>query len=308
MNELINFINDNSQNIGIETYIVKYNKEENRYNFEYFQTSESDQQIIQEKVVSQFTEILETRTTINLTSWDERGEVIYKYNLEDEAKDKFLQLLNTPINPRERSFNGNFKEVYGILHKIGTEDRYVVCYSQNIPLNTFSNKLFGIFETRRKTFELIKSDTTFKLKDTVDLFLWNNEVYISNLKVAEKNFGVDVIIMDKANETIEKIENIEILEDIEVLKERVQELSFSRKLMRIKEESPVLKLPISQIITFTKTNKMTKGFKYSENGKIILDTKNSQELFIKLLNDDFLHSQLTGMDYVSNSKDSNVGE
>lgn len=306
MNELINFINDNSGNIGIETYVVKYNKEENRYNFEYFQTSENDQQTIQEKIVSQFVEMLEARTTINLTDWDERGEVIYKYDLDDEVKDKFLQLMNTVINPREVIFNGNFKDIYGILHKIGTEDRYVVCYSQNIPLNTFSNKLLGFYN--RETFKLINSDTTFKLKDTVDLFLWNNEVYISNLKVAEKNFGVDVIIMDKANETIEKIENIEILEDIEVLKERVQELSFSRKLMRIKEESPVLKLPISQIITFTKTNKMTKGFKYSENGKIILDTKKSQELFIKLLNDDFLHSQLTGMDYVSNSKDSNVGE
>lgn len=305
MNDLINFIND-KQNIGIETYVVKYNKEKNRYNFEYFQTSENDQKIIQEKIVSQFTEMLETKTTINLTDWDERGEVIYKYDLDDEVKDKFLQLMNTAINPREVIFNGNFKDIYGILHKIGTEDRYVVCYSQNIPLNTFSNKLLGFYNS--ETFKLIDSDTTFKLKDTVDLFLWNNEVYISNLKVAEKNFGVDVIIMDKANENIEKIKNIEILEDIEVLKERVQELSFSRKLMRIKEESPVLKLPISQIITFTKTNKMIKGFKYSKNEKIILDTKKSQELFIKLLNDDFLHSQLTGMDYVSNSKDSNVGE
>lgn len=306
MNELINFINDDSVNIGIETYVVKYNKDENSYSFEYFQTSQRDQQIIQEKIVSQFIEILETRTTIDLTSWDERGEVIYRYDLDDEVKNKFLQLMNTAINPREIIFNGNFKDIYGILHKIGTEDRYVVCYSQNIPLNTFSNKLLGFYN--RETFKLINSDTTFKLKDTVDLFLWNNEVYISNLKVAEKNFGVDVIIMDKANETIEKIKNIEILEDIEVLKERVQELPFSRKLMRIKEDSPVLRLPISKIINFTKKNQNTKGFKYSKDGKIILDTKKSQELFIKLLNDDFLHSQLTGMDYISNSKDSSIGE
>lgn len=306
MKKLIEFINNDRENIGIETYIVKYNREEDEYNFEYFQTSAEDQEVIQKKVVSKFEEMLKERTVINLTDWDERGEVIYKYDLVDDVKERFIQLLNTSINPKEKIFNGKFKEVYGILHKIGIEDRYVVCYSQNISLNIFSNKLFGFYAG--KTFKLIDSDTTFKLKDIVDLFFWNNDIYISNLKVAERHFGVDRVITDKAMETIDKIKKIEILEDVDILNEKIQELSFARKLMKIKNDSPVLRMPISQIIKFTKENKMTKGFKYSEGGKIILDTKKSQELFIKLLNDDFLHSQLTGIDYVSNSKDLNVGE
>ncbi|MGL5123671.1 MAG: hypothetical protein ACRC6K_05875 [Fusobacteriaceae bacterium] len=35
----------------------------------------------------------------------------------------------------------------------------------------------------------------------------------------------------------------------------------------------------------------------------MLDTKVSQNLFIRLLNDDAVHSELTGTDYLANSKD-----
>ena len=55
--------------------------------------------------------------------------------------------------------------------------------------------------------------------------------------------------------------------------------------------------------TFDSKSFNEKAFKYSENGSIILDTKSSQNLFIRLLNDDFLHSELTNNDYVTPAKD-----
>ena len=42
----------------------------------------------------------------------------------------------------------------------------------------------------------------------------------------------------------------------------------------------------------------------ADNTKVSLDTKVSQELFIKLLNDDFLKSELTMLLYDSQNKDS----
>lgn len=290
-----------NKKIGIEVYVVEYNKMNKKFNFLSFQTSEGDQEKICDKITFKFKEMLKERKIIDLTNWDERGEVIYKYDIDNEVKNKFLELLKRDIEPRDSKFKGDFKKIYGILYKIGMNDDIVVCYSHNIPLNIYSNKLLGFYKT--ETFQLIDSDTTFKLKDTIDLFLWKDEVYIANLKIAEKNFGVDKVIIDKATKSIEKIKEIGILENIDILEERLEDLSFSRKLMRIKENSPVLKLPIEVIIDFTKKNNITKGFKYSENKKIFLDTKKSQELFLRLLNDDLLHSQLTGVNYLSISKD-----
>ena len=57
---------------------------------------------------------------------------------------------------------------------------------------------------------------------------------------------------------------------------------------------------------FTNTHPALKGsFKYNEDGtKLNLKTKISQNLFLKLLNDDFLQSELTKIFYDSIAKDS----
>ena len=87
----------------------------------------------------------------------------------------------------------------------------------------------------------------------------------------------------------------------------IEDISFARKLSKAKENSPVISLDISNddIIRFTKTNPGLKGkFKYTEGDKNIrLDTKASKLAFIKLLNDDYLWSELTFQNYDSIAKD-----
>jgi hypothetical protein len=66
-----------------------------------------------------------------------------------------------------------------------------------------------------------------------------------------------------------------------------------------------LNIPNEKVIDFTRTTPGLKGkFKYSDSGrKIRLDTKASKLAFIKLLNDDFLKSELTDLYYASVAKD-----
>ena len=106
---------------------------------------------------------------------------------------------------------------------------------------------------------------------------------------------------------IENIEAADIVEDVTVLSNRLDDISFSRKLVRSASSSPVLgKIPNQTIIAFTHSHPALKGkFKYSEDGsKLNLKTKNSQNLFLKLLNDDYLQSELTNRYYDSMAKDS----
>lgn len=59
------------------------------------------------------------------------------------------------------------------------------------------------------------------------------------------------------------------------------------------------------IVEFTKTTSVLAGkFKYSGDGaKIRLDTKKSKRMFLKLLNDSFLRSELTEQYYEASAKD-----
>ena len=70
--------------------------------------------------------------------------------------------------------------------------------------------------------------------------------------------------------------------------------------------APVLSvIPNREILSFTNTHPALKGkFKYSSDGsQFDLKTKKSQNLFLKLLNDDFLQSELTKKYYESVAKD-----
>ena len=83
--------------------------------------------------------------------------------------------------------------------------------------------------------------------------------------------------------------------------------SFTRKLSKVKNVSPIFKLGISKkvIVEFTKNTPELKGkFKYTEDGtKLRLSTKKSKIAFLKLMNDAFLHSELTQQWYDATTKD-----
>ena len=125
--------------------------------------------------------------------------------------------------------------------------------------------------------------------------------------VLEKFFGFREIIKKEAILALNEIDAKGIIEDMEVLRETVNDLAFARKLTKVRNSSPVLTMDISveQIIYFTKTTPALAGrFKYSDDDKKIrLDTKKSKEAFVKLLNDDFLKSELTDLYYDSLAKD-----
>ena len=98
-----------------------------------------------------------------------------------------------------------------------------------------------------------------------------------------------------------------MLEDIQVLKDAAEDISFARKLSKVKNSSPIfsLNIPKNEIVEFTKNTSVLVGkFKYSPDGSSIrLDTKKSKEAFIKLLNDAFLRSELTKLYYDARAKD-----
>lgn len=245
---------------------------------------------------------------LDLSSCDDRKNVLYKYDLEEypEKLNKIISLYETAENEGIINFNflnDNFKNIKVFLIVIGTVNEKIILFRQNFPINIMSKDKIMFIEREERLANLDKDILRFDGK--YDFFLINSKLFISNLSALEKHYGFEDIIKRKAEECLSKIDTKNLLVSSDVLKERTAEISFSRKLTKINRDSPVLNLDNLKVIKFTKKHPELKtAFKYSlDNTQILLDTIKSQNMFIKLLNDDFLRSELTKIDYTSLAKD-----
>ena len=115
------------------------------------------------------------------------------------------------------------------------------------------------------------------------------------------------MIKREATVGLEAIREMSIVSNIVTLEELISNVSFARKLTRIARYSPVImnNIPNANIISFSRTHPAVRDkIRYTPDGsQFALDTKVSKDLFIKLLNDDFLTSDLTRIYYDSLAKD-----
>lgn len=249
----------------------------------------------------------EQLSILELSTTDERTNAIYHYDLDD-LPEELIPIYNFNLKNKFETFSfqfDNLKDINGFIILVGSRNNNMVLYKKHYPVCLI----------RRDSFMLIKKDERFikmeedilKLSSNFDFLKIGNDLFIKELSVLENFFGFREIIKKEALLALSQIDAKGIVEDIEVLKETVDDVTFARKLTKVRKDSPVLTMdiPIEQIISFTRTTPALAGrFKYSSDGKKIrLDTKKSKEAFVKLLNDDFLKSELTQLYYDSLAKD-----
>jgi hypothetical protein len=149
-------------------------------------------------------------------------------------------------------------------------------------------------------------DDVLRINSKFEFLRVNDEYFIVDIKTLERFFGFHDAIRNIATQGIANIDAAQLVVDTHALTARVDDISFSRKLVRAARASPVLGIVSNaQVIEFVSTHPALRGkFRLSDDGlKLKLDTKVSQDLFLKLLNDDFLQSELTKRYYASLAKD-----
>lgn len=248
-----------------------------------------------------------------LSTADERANAIYHYDY-DEYPDELALYRNFDINsqannPEKFNFhNDDINNLYGYIIYLGTMDSGITLFKKHYPISLIKRDsyLLGLKKAQER-FELIHGDDILRINRDAQLLLIDDEIYVLDTKVLEQNIKFNAIIKKSANETIEAIDSLGLLEDIQVLKDSADEISFARKLSKVKKSSPIfdLNIPKETIIEFTKsTPELADKFKYSEDGQTIrLDTKKSKDAFLKLMNDSFLRSELTKQFYETTAKD-----
>ena len=248
----------------------------------------------------------------SLSKDDETNTALYLYDYEDYP-DELSIFKEFKVEEAINSEKFNFEEdslsdLFAFIIYIGTMNKGVTLFKKHYPIALIKRDSFllGIKKSKHR-FEKISGEDIIRLNNSWQLMNLKGQLYIFDLKVLEKNLGFTKLIKRTAEETIEAIKHLEIVGNIEALSDEIEDISFARKVARIQVSSAVFQknVPSETIIDFSKSTPALSGqFKYSESGKqIILSTKKQKVALLRLLNDDFLHSELTAKYYTANSKD-----
>lgn len=134
------------------------------------------------------------------------------------------------------------------------------------------------------------------------VMLINDDFYIVNIKNLDASKEFAAIIKRRANEAVNQIAELPFVDNVDGLRDRLEELTFARRLMRAMDNSPVTQLPANTVLDFVRQHQKLRLLLRISGDKFDLTSKRAQSAFISLLNDDFLYSKLTERDYESKAK------
>ncbi|XEC95683.1 anti-phage protein KwaB [Paenibacillus tarimensis] len=246
---------------------------------------------------------------IKISDADDRTNVIYEYDLEETPSE--LNVISDIIqndNFPHFSFNQDkLNDLKGFVILISNNGQNLVLYKKHYPVELF-RKDSGFSLTRlgnNQRFVKLKEDIV-RISSYFEFFNFNDTLFINNLNALEKFFGFHDAIKKRAKITLDQIKEYGILENPDELEEMIDDITYSRKLTKVGNSSPVLgRIPTNEVINFVENFPGLQGaFEFNDDrSKIKIGTKKSKQMLIKLLNDDYLHSQLTRQYYDSLAKD-----
>ena len=257
-----------------------------------------------------------TFNVLNLSGAEDRKNVIYQYDLDEELrpislmKEVDINLFNdgyfTPDNNRVFDFdNDTFEDVDAWIASYGVEGNHIIIYRKTFSVNLLKQgrNLF-IFKDAEQI-DIVKDDI-FRIDGKIDFFLLDNTALIYNISILEKFNDFKDIVQRSARSSIQQIAAVDLVEDIAKLRERAEnDISFARKLVKVTTNALILNVvDKDKIIQFARAHAyLSRRLKVSAGNKFDLEKKSAQNLFIQLLDDAFLHSELSSNDYLSPGKD-----
>lgn len=304
-----------AQRNGIELFFVLDKREGKIIKLVNIADEQDKEDTSSEELLSGFEDIVEktfevyddSLEILKLSSADERKNGLYYYDLET-LPDELQFMKNVWDDSYFEVFNFQedaLDEIEAFIIVIGNAENKMVLYKQQYSISLLRRDKYMftpiLHENRLKKVEqdILRVDFNFQFCYVDGIF------YISDIDRMEKICSFHNVIVNEAKKSIKMIQDADILDNIEVLEDELDNVTFARKLTRIYKDSKVLgKISKEVIVEFTKKHSYFKKnpLKSTDENKFILDTKKSKETFIKLMNDDFLKSELTNYEYESLAK------
>ena len=307
LREQLNIINDEVNPIGITVHLIKKNDDE---------TETILQADISVELANELKDIF--KATINnqffnneelvlreISSSIETVNSIFYYDLEEFPEklssandfDPFTEYDNFSFN------NDDIESIKAILITVGNEDNHFTIYKHVYPVTIVrQDRMLGFLPIGDR-FEKLSSNI-LQINNSIDFLFAYDNLFVNNIKTLSSAYGYNEIIKNQARQNITLIQDLDLIANIAELTAFVNNIKYAKRVLRINANSPVLQLAKASIIEFiTNHPKLsTKIRMNATNDKIMLDTDISKIITIGILNDDYLKSNLTDLDYESENK------
>jgi hypothetical protein len=247
-------------------------------------------------------------STMPLSEADERKNVIFEYDFDEDIlpMSSMTNISNPDGISRFRFSDDELNEIDAIICKIANSQKGMYFFSRFYNMNLIKRGNVISFIKSATRFEKFDSEV-LRISGKFDIFRLNNKDYILNYDTIESHYGFGKLISTKASEYAAQIHSLNLISNMEKFNSLIEtKHSIARKLVKVARSSPVLLLdiPNDKIVEFAKSHSLLKKeFKYSNDDKIIINSQKHCNLFLKLLDDDFLRSNLTDLDYDARAKD-----
>jgi hypothetical protein len=244
---------------------------------------------------------------LNLTKVDERKNVIYKYDF-DKDREPFLSIEQVIKDKGIKTFSfskDTLENIDGIIAKISNANHGIYLYTKFYSVNLMKpGRVVNLFHSNHRL-EMFDGKI-IKITGKFDILRYNNEYYLKEYEMLEKFYQFNDVIKERAKSYFEEIAKIKIIEDEKKLYSYLESNpSSARKFIKVMSSSIVIKeISNKQLISFVSTNpKLKDNIKTNDDmTKFKLKTNNHCNFLIKLLDDDFLKSELTQEEYESLAK------
>lgn len=235
---------------------------------------------------------------------DDRANILFEYDLDLPES---LSFFSTSLGDRIPLFNfqrDQLTDIDYLLIEIGDGDNIVKLLKRLTSVEVFGRggNMIWKQENRFERFE----EKVLRLSPNFHGIYLDNHYFFLDINMLERSHGFNEVLSKEATNSLSLISDLDLLESTQGLVDLLGNTSFARKVVRVKN-SPVIvrRIPNERIIEFTRNHPaLVNKMRYSEDGtKLILHTKVAKELFIKMLDDAYLTSELTEQNYESKAKD-----
>ena len=247
---------------------------------------------------------VEEQTIVKVSEADNRANTVFEYDLELPEGLAFYESVLNDQTPNFSFQNNNLSDIDSLIIKIGTEEHQLRIFKKLSPVEVFGQGGFLLWKSNNRLEQF--QDQVLRFTPNFNALLVDDTFVFLDLKLLERSHGFHYVIVREANNSLQLVEALGLLQSTQGIIDLLGKTNFARKVVKIRN-SPVLirEIPNDQIIHFTRTHpSLANKMRYTDDGsQIILHTKTSRELFIKMLDDAFLTSELTSQYYESSAKD-----
>lgn len=307
LRELLNIVNSEDEPIGIRVHLVKKNEDgtESLVLADVSEELAEDlKDIFQETINRKFFNNDELSFS-NISTALETNNSAFFYDIDEfPTKLSVLQDFDTWANYEEFSFsNDDLEAIKAILITIGNQDNYFTIFKHVYPVTIVRQDRMLGFVPIGNRFEKLNSNI-LQINNSIDFIYAEDSLIVNNIKTLSAAYGFKEIIKNQAREKIQLIGGLDLIENLDELTAFVENVKYAKRVLRINPESPVLQLAKTRIIDFIQNHgKLSLKIRFNDdNDRIVLDTDVSKVMTIGILNDDYLKSNLTDLDYESERK------